>query len=155
MKSFALSLAFIMRFTATRKWPIAIRADYKTRSLSPVFSRFFPLAIFPSRLANRKKVPFRLGARSRFLGTGTSLNRAFFRCPSKNLGTGTTSKGSTRALFLGANTGLKRILSVATFFFMPLYDTANKTAGAKLPNENTIALWASKSLNNVLFSARA
>ena len=33
------------------------------------------------------KAPFRLGARSRFSGTGTSLNRAFCRCPSKNLGT--------------------------------------------------------------------
>ena len=43
--------------------------------------------------------PFRLGARSRFSGTGTCLNRAFCRCP-----------------FLSTGTGVNRILSVPAFF---------------------------------------
>ena len=29
MKSLALSLAFIMRFTATREWPIQFNSNYK------------------------------------------------------------------------------------------------------------------------------
>ena len=33
-----------------------------------------------------RKAPFRLGARSRFVGTGTSLEIAYCQCPSKNLG---------------------------------------------------------------------
>ena len=57
--------------------------------------------------------------------------------------------------FLGTGTGVNKILSVPIFFLMPPNDTANKMAGAKLTKENTIAPWAPRSLNNVLFSARA
>ena len=38
---------------------------------------------------------------------------------------------------------------------MAPYDTLNKMAGAKLTNENMIAPWAPRSLNNVLVSACA
>lgn len=38
---------------------------------------------------------------------------------------------------------------------MASYDTLNKMASAKLTNENTIAPWASRNLNNVPFGARA
>ena len=38
---------------------------------------------------------------------------------------------------------------------MPLCDTVNKMAGAKWANENKIAPWVPRSLNNVLFNARA
>ena len=51
---------------------------------------------------------------------------------------------------------MNTILAVPTFcFLVPPYDTANKIAGAKLTKENTIAPWAPRSLDNVLFSARA
>ena len=45
------------------------------------------ISLSRSEEAELSKAPFRLGARSRLSGTGTSLNRAFCRCPSKNLGT--------------------------------------------------------------------
>ena len=37
MKSFALSLAFIVRFTATRKWPIGIIVNLVEVTLSDAF----------------------------------------------------------------------------------------------------------------------
>ena len=63
------------------------------------------------------KALFTLGARTR----APSVNVTFCQCPSKNLGTvpgngGTSSKGSTRAPFLGTGTSLNRILSVPALF---------------------------------------
>ena len=48
-----------------------------------------------------------------------------------------------------------RFCQFLRFFLMPPYDTENKMAGAKLTKENTISPLAPRSLNNVLFSARA
>ena len=41
MKSFALSLAFIARFTATRKWPIRLRVRSFARSIVCSLVRLF------------------------------------------------------------------------------------------------------------------
>ena len=53
--------------------------------------------------------------------------------------------------------GVNRILPVPTLFrqLKAPYDTVSKMARAKLTAENTLVPWAPRSLNNVLFSARA